>query len=64
MNSQACVPPPPASNAASPRSTAGLSLPYSSGTVEGHVNRMKMIKRQMYGRANVDLLRRRILAPT
>jgi transposase len=44
--------------------TNGLSLPYSSGPVEGHVNRIKMIKRQMYGRANFDLLRRRILAPT
>jgi transposase len=43
--------------------TAGLSQPYSSGPVEGHVNRIKMIKRQMYGRANFDLLRRRILAP-
>ena len=29
--------------------------------VEGHVNRIKMLKRQMYGRANPDLLRRRIL---
>lgn len=38
--------------------TAGLTLPWSSGVVEGHVNR---IKRQMYGRANPDLLRRRIL---
>ena len=41
--------------------TAGLTLPWSSGVVEGHVNRIKMIKRQMYGRANPDLLRRRIL---
>jgi transposase len=41
--------------------TAGLTLPYSSGPVEGHVNRIKMIKRQMYGRANTDLLRKRIL---
>ncbi|GAT71368.1 transposase [Planomonospora sphaerica] len=40
---------------------AGLSLPYSSGKVEGHVNRVKMIKRQMYGRANPDLLRKRVL---
>ncbi|MFI6485922.1 ISL3 family transposase [Nonomuraea sp. NPDC050663] len=40
---------------------AGLTLPYSSGPVEGHVNRIKMIKRQMYGRANPDLLRKRIL---
>jgi transposase len=40
---------------------AGLTLPYSSGPVEGHVNRIKMLKRQMYGRANPDLLRKRIL---
>ena len=40
-----------------------LSLPWSSGQVEGQVNRLKLIKRQMYGRANFDLLRRRILAP-
>jgi transposase len=39
----------------------GLTLPYSSGPVEGHVNRIKMIKRQMYGRANLDLLRKRVL---
>lgn len=41
--------------------TAGLTLHWSSGPVEGHVNRIKMIKRQMYGRANPDLLRKRIL---
>lgn len=41
--------------------TAGLTLQWSSGPVEGHVNRIKMLKRQMYGRANPDLLRRRIL---
>ena len=40
---------------------AGLTLPWSSGAVEGHVNRIKMLKRQMYGRASPDLLRRRIL---
>jgi transposase len=40
---------------------AGLTLPHSSGKVEGHVNRIKMIKRQMYGRANPDLLRKRVL---
>ena len=38
--------------------TAGLTLPWSSGAVEGHVNRIKMLKRQIYGRANPDLLRR------
>jgi transposase len=42
--------------------SAGLTLPWSSGGVEGHVNRIKMLKRQMYGRANLDLLRRRVLA--
>ncbi|MGW2317564.1 transposase [Streptomyces sp. NPDC001233] len=41
--------------------TAGLTQPYSSVMVEGHVNRVKYLKRQGYGRANLDLLRRRIL---
>ncbi|MCM6774534.1 ISL3 family transposase [Nocardia sp. CDC159] len=41
--------------------TAGLTLHWSSGPVEGHVNRIKMIKRQMFGRAKPDLLRKRIL---
>ena len=41
--------------------TAGLTLRWSSGCVEGHVNRIKMLKRQMYGRANPDLLRLRVL---
>ncbi|GAA3248263.1 transposase [Nonomuraea helvata] len=40
---------------------AGLTLPYSSGVVEGNVNRIKMIKRIMYGRADPDLLRVRVL---
>ncbi|MGW2017663.1 ISL3 family transposase [Streptomyces sp. NPDC001927] len=40
---------------------AGLTLPWSSGVVEGHVNRIKMLKRQMYGRAGFDLLRKRVL---
>lgn len=41
--------------------TAGLTLPWSSGMVEGHVNRVKTIKRAMYGRASFALLRIRIL---
>jgi transposase len=41
--------------------TAGLTLPFSSGAVEEQVNRIKMLKRQMFGRAGVDLLRKRIL---
>ena len=40
---------------------AGLILPWSNGMVEGQVNRLKLIKRQMYGRANFDLLRLRVL---
>ncbi|MFF0142753.1 ISL3 family transposase [Streptomyces sp. NPDC005227] len=40
---------------------AGLSLSYSSGAVEGHNNKIKMLKRQMFGRANFDLLRLRVL---
>jgi transposase len=41
--------------------TNGLTLPYSSGKVEGNVNRIKMIKRQMYGRAGFALLRKRVI---
>ena len=39
----------------------GLTLPFSSGAVEGNVCKLKAIKRQMYGRANFDLLRRRVI---
>lgn len=41
---------------------AGLTLTYSSGQVEGQVNRLKFIKRSAYGRAKFDLLRQRVLA--
>ncbi|MEE1783256.1 ISL3 family transposase [Streptomyces sp. SP17BM10] len=40
---------------------AGLTLRWNSGPVKGHVNRIKMIKRQMFGRAKLDLLRKRVL---
>ena len=40
---------------------AGLTLEHSSGRVEGTVNKIKMLKRQMFGRANFDLLRTRVL---
>jgi len=40
---------------------AGLTLPYSNGMVEGHVNRVKLIKRMMYGRAGFPLLRQYVL---
>jgi transposase len=39
----------------------GLTLPYSSGKVEGTVNKIKMLKRQTYGRAGFPLLRKRVL---
>ena len=40
----------------------GLTLPWNSGAVEGAVCRIKAYKRAMYGRANFDLLRTRVLA--
>lgn len=44
--------------------TAGLSLPWTNGQVKGQVNRLKLIKRTMYGRTSFDLLLKRVLAPT
>jgi transposase len=41
---------------------SGLGLGWSNGPVEGHVNRLKVIKRSMFGRARFDLLRARVLA--
>jgi len=38
-----------------------LHLNWSNGQVEGQVNQLKTIKRQMFGRANFDLLRQRVL---
>jgi transposase len=40
---------------------AGLTLEWSNGPLEGHVNRLKLIKRSMYGRAEIDLLKLRVL---
>ena len=40
---------------------AALIYSWSNGQVEGQVNRLKLIKRQMYGRANFGLLRKRVL---
>ena len=40
---------------------AALELPYSNGQTEGQVTRLKLLKRQMYGRASFDLLRKRLL---
>ncbi len=40
---------------------AAIRLPWSNGQVEGQVHRLKLIKRQMYGRAGFLLLKRRVL---
>ena len=39
----------------------GIQMKWSNGAVEGHVNRIKSIKRQMYGRASFDLLRKKVI---
>jgi hypothetical protein len=43
--------------------SAALSEPWSTGQVEGHITRLKLLKRQMYGSANIDLRRLRLLHP-
>ena len=43
---------------------AGLSLVWSNGPTEGFIHRLKLLKRQAYGRAGVDFLRHRILRPS
>ena len=40
---------------------AGVTLPWSTGPVEGHINRLKRLTRQMFGRARLDLLSRRFV---
>ena len=40
---------------------ASMVLPYSQGQTEGRVNKLKFIKRSMYGRGKFDLLRQRVL---
>lgn len=41
---------------------AALLYSWSNGPTEGHVNRLKCVKREMYGRAKLDLLRQRLVA--
>jgi len=41
---------------------AAVSLEWSNGQVEGQVNRLKNIKRQMYGKGSLELLKKRVLA--
>lgn len=38
-----------------------ITTPWSNGSIEGHINRLKAIKRQMYGRAGFELLKARVL---
>jgi transposase len=40
---------------------AGVTLPWSQGPIEGHINRLKMLKRRMFARAKLDLRARRVL---
>lgn len=42
--------------------SAALTEPWSNGQTEGQINRLKTLKRQMYGRANIELLRARLVA--
>ena len=44
-----------------PAVRAALTTPWSSGQAEGQITRLKLLKRQMYGRAGFDLLRHRTL---
>jgi transposase len=40
---------------------SAMVMPYSQGQTEGSVNKLKLIKRQMYGRGKVDLLRQHVI---
>jgi transposase len=40
---------------------AAMEYTWSNGQMEGQINRLKMVKRQMFGRANLDLLKARVL---
>ena len=43
---------------------AAITEPWSNGQTEGQVNRLKVVKRQMYGRAKIDLLEARLIGAT
>jgi transposase len=40
---------------------AAMILPYSQGQAEGRINKLKLVKRSMYGRGKFELLRQRVL---
>ena len=41
--------------------SAAITEPWSNGQVEGQINKLKLVKRQMYGRAKLDLLQARLI---
>ena len=43
---------------------AAITEPWSNGQVEGQITKLKLVKRQMYGRAKVDLLQARLIGAT
>ena len=40
---------------------AAIALPWSNGQTEGQIAQLKLVKRQMYGRAKIDLLQARLI---
>ncbi len=40
---------------------AAMATPWSNGQTEGQINKFKLVKRQMYGRGNIDLLQARVI---
>lgn len=42
---------------------AAITSPWSNGQTEGQITKLKLVKRQMYGRAKIDLLEARLLCP-
>jgi len=40
---------------------AAIILPWSNGQTEGQITKLKLVKRQMYGRAKIDLLQARLI---
>jgi transposase len=40
---------------------AAIALPWSNGQTEGQITRLKLVKRQMYGRCKIDLLQARLV---
>jgi transposase len=43
---------------------AAMTLPWSNGHTEGQITKLKLVKRQMYGRGKIDLLQARLIGPT